>query len=170
MKVTRDRARNTLMQSNAGHKRSLLDSFGMLQASPKKTPKAPGLPSASVEDDPLPHGNRYAELIGSLLYLASISRPDISFAVGHLSGYMANPTKQHMAAAKSILRDLKGTPNMGLIYLGDKPLMVFVDLDYAGDRDKRRSTTGFVFTLNGGPTSWMSKRQTSLATSTADAE
>lgn len=159
-----------LTLSNPGHTSALLKSFGMDKSSSNKTPMAQGVYPMQPSCNPLPVGNRYAELIGSLLYLASTSRPDISFAVGYLARYMATPETTHMAAAKGILRYLKGTSKMGLVYDGIEPLHGLVDADYAGDQDTRKSTTGYVFTPNGGPICWVSKRKSSVATSTAEAE
>ena len=94
----------------------------------------------------------------------------IAFAVGVLSRFMSCPEQDHMRAAKGVLRYLRGTTRLGVVYGGSEPLQGFVDADWAGDVDGRRSTTGFVFTLNGGPIAWASKRQSTVATSTAEAE
>ena len=59
-----------------------------------------------------------------------------------------------MRAAKEVLRYLRGTTRLGVVYSGSEPLQGFVDADWAGDIDGRRSTTGFVFTCNGGPIAW----------------
>jgi len=75
-----------------------------------------------------------------------------------------------MRAAKGVLRYLRGTTRLGVVYGGSEPLQGFVDADRAGVVDGRRSTTGFVFTLNGGPIAWASKRQSTVAISTAEAE
>jgi len=75
-----------------------------------------------------------------------------------------------MRAAKGVLRYLRGATRLGVAYGTYKPLQGYVDADWAGDVDARRSTTGFIFTLNGGPVSWASKRQSTVATSTAEAE
>ena len=75
-----------------------------------------------------------------------------------------------MRSAKGGLRFLRGTTRLGVVYGGSEPLQGFVDTDWAGDIDSRRSTTGFVFTCNGGPIALESKRQSAVATSTAEAE
>jgi len=75
-----------------------------------------------------------------------------------------------MRAAKGVLRYLCGTTRLGVVYSGSEPLQGFVDADWAGAIDGRRSTTGFVFTCNGGAIAWASKRQSTVATSTAEAE
>jgi len=118
----------------------------------------------------LPDGNRYAELVSSLLCFSTTSRPDIAFADGVLSRFISCPKQDHMRAAKGVLRYLRGTSRLGVIYGGNEALKGYVDADWAGDIDGRRSTTGFIFMLNGGPISWASKRQSTVATSTAEAE
>jgi len=117
----------------------------------------------------LPEGNRYGELVGSLLYLSTTTRPDIAFSVGVLSRYMSCFEEDHMRVSKGVLRYLRGATRLGVVYDDDKPLQGYDDADWAGDIDARRSTTGFVFTLSGGPVSWKSKRQSTVATSTAEA-
>ena len=170
MKVMRNRAAKTLTLSNPGHTATLLEAFGMDKATPNKTPMASGVKLTKTGEGLLPEGNRYAELVGSLLYLSTTTRPDIAFAVGVLSRFMSCPEEDHMRAAKGVLRYLRGTTRLGVVYGGSEPLQGFVDADWAGDIDGRRSTTGFVFTCNGGPIAWASKRQSTVATSTAEAE
>jgi len=146
MKVMRNRAAKTLSLSNPGHTATLLKAFGMDKATPNKTQMSSGVKLTRTGEGLLPEGNRYADLVGSLLYLSTTTTPDIAFAVGVLSRFMSCPEEDHM------------------------PLQGLVDADWAGDIDGRRSTTGFVFTCNGGAIAWASKRQSPVATSTAEAE
>jgi hypothetical protein len=119
----------------------------------------------------LPPGNRYCELVGSLLYIANTTRPDISQAVGVLSRYRMSPTTAHWNEAIRVLKYLKSTRELVLV-LGGKvtELEGFVDADYGGDQDHRFSTTGFVLTVFGGAVVWGSKKQSAVATSTVEAE
>ena len=121
----------------------------------------------------------YQNMVGSMLYLASRTRPDISYAVSELSRFVSAPGQNHMTAAKHLLRYLKGTKEMGLKYSRpsnkgpmDRPnqLWGFVDSDWAGCQDTRRSTSGFVLVLNGSAISWKSKCQSVVALSSAEAE
>jgi hypothetical protein len=111
--------------------------------------------------------------VGALLYLASYTRPDINYAVSVLSRFMSSSTESHWNAAERVLRYLKGTINQSLTYSGtggvDKPV-TFLDADFGADEDTRRSTSGMVVTLNGRAVMWMSKLQSIVATSTAEAE
>jgi hypothetical protein len=112
-------------------------------------------------------GHRYCELIGSLLYLANTTRPDIAQSVGVLSRYRGTPTTAHMQEGLRVVRYLKGTRDYAL-QLGesDVPIAGFVNADYAGDLDMRASTTGFVFQVYGGSVVWGSKKQTGTAVTT----
>jgi len=118
-------------------------------------------------------------MVGSLLYLSCWSRPDIAFAVSELSRFISAPAQSHFEAAKHLLRYLKGTRDLGLRYSktssgppssGLNILYGYVDSDWAGCPDTRRSTSGFVLMLNGATVSWKSKRQSVVALSTAEAE
>jgi len=77
---------------------------------------------------------------------------------------------EHLAAANTVLRYLKGTAWLSLTYSSAAAMVGYSDADYAGDLDTRRSTTGYVFTFNGAAVSWKSKRQPSVAHSTTESE
>jgi hypothetical protein len=185
-KVTRDWKKGTVTLSNAVKVGELLDAFNMSGCTPMSTPMEKGFVMTQKEmqekgvADPgynqgsgvlLEEGHRYPELIGSLLYLANTTRPDISEAVGVLSRYRGAPTTSHWKAGKRVLAYLKGTKDLGLVY-GSKAqdLHAYVDADYAGCLDTRRSTSGFVFMLNGCAITWSSKKQHSVASSTVESE
>jgi len=170
MNVMRNRAAKTLTLSSPGHTAKLPEVFEMDKATPNKTPMSSGVKLTKTGEGLLPEGNRFAKLVGSLLYLSTTTRPDIAFAVGVLSRFMSCPEEDHMRAAKGVLRYLRGTTRLGVVYSGSEPLQGFVDADCAGDIDGRRSTTGFVFTSKGGAIAWASKSQLTVATSTAEAE
>jgi len=168
--VMHDKKTKKLTLSNPGHIMALLQAFGMDTCTPNKTAMASGVKLSKTGENLLPDGNRYAELVGSLLYLLTTTRPDIAFAVGVLSRFMSFPEQDHMRAAKGVLRYLRGTTRVGVLYGGNEALQGYVDAAWAGDIDGRQSTTGFIFKLNGGPISWASKRQSTVATSPAEAE
>jgi len=134
------------------------------------SPMAPGILEKRKEDEakvnfPL------RELVGSLLYLAKGTRPDIAYPVGVLSRYVNDVGPTHVAAAKRILRYIAGTKNMGITYSPDaNPLLeVYSDASYAEVGD-RKSTSGNIYFLNGGPIDWFSKKQTTVSLSTTEAE
>ena len=114
----------------------------------------------------------YQLMVGSLLYAAIATRPDIAQAVGAVSKFNANPTEVHLSAVKRILRYLKGTDNLALKYqkTEDGKLTGYSDADYADDLDERHSTTENIFLMSGGPISWLSTKQAIVTLSTSEAE
>jgi len=113
----------------------------------------------------------YRELVGALTYLSVTTRPDISFAVSELGQFNNCYNNSHWTAAKRVLRYLKGTKDLGLIYEpGLKPLIGFVDSDWGSCTIDRRSHTGYTFLLGGGPISWDSRKQKTVALSSTEAE
>lgn len=172
MEITRDRARGTIKLSQKKNIADIITRFGMNDAKGKSTPISVGTrltKNGSQELDKSTYP--YMELVGSLLYLAACTRPDIAYSVGALSRYMAHPTQQHWKTAKDIVRYLIATQDVGILFRKSGfQLNSYCDADYAGDVDTRRSTTGYVFTLNGGAVSWSSKLQVTVAVSTAEAE
>jgi hypothetical protein len=115
-------------------------------------------------------GVPYREAIGSLMYAALGTRPDISFAVSFLSQFMQNPGRAHWEAVKRVFRYLKGTKDTCLVIGGTgKGLEAFSDADWAS-QEHRHSISGYVFTIGGGAVSWSSKKQVIVALSTTEAE
>jgi hypothetical protein len=117
----------------------------------------------------------FPRLIGALLYLAVWTRPDISNATQKLSRVLACPTEDDLAAAYRILHYLSDTQELEIVYTADaRPLCkAYCDADYASDAlcvPKRRSTSGGVVFMAGGPIIWSSKTQPSVALSTCEAE
>ncbi|KAH9750946.1 Integrase catalytic domain-containing protein [Citrus sinensis] len=104
----------------------------------------------------------------------SAAQPDISHAVSLVSKFIANPGYEHWRAVQWIMRYLKRTLEVGLIYGGEDKnghtLICYVDADFAGDLDKRRSQTGYLFTLEGCTVSWKATLQNIVALSTIEAE
>lgn len=114
----------------------------------------------------------YRQLVGSMMYLAVCTRPDISFAIGNVSRYMEAPSVVHENALKRILKYIKGTIYHGILYNsnGEYGLCGYSDSDYAGDVETRRSTSGNAFLFNNGIISWSSERQKCVSVSTTEAE
>ncbi|KAL0433193.1 UNVERIFIED_CONTAM: Retrovirus-related Pol polyprotein from transposon TNT 1-94 [Sesamum latifolium] len=114
----------------------------------------------------------YANAVGSLMYAMLCTRPDISQAVGLVSRYMHDPGKEHWQAVKWIFRYIQNIVDVGLVFEQENSQCVigYCDSDFAGDLDKRRSTTGYVFTLAKAPVSWRSTLQSTVALSTTEAE
>ena len=113
----------------------------------------------------------YVLAIGSLMYAILCTRPDIAYTVGVVSRFMSRPGKQRWEAVKWILRYLKGSSNTCLCFTGASlKLQSYLDADFAGDIDSRKSTTRFVFTLGGTAISWASNLQKIVTLSTTEAE
>lgn len=113
----------------------------------------------------------YQQLIGSLMYLAVLTRPDIIFSVSYLSQFNNCFDESHWKQAKHVLRYLKKTKHYGLKFYKDKQnLHGFVDADWANDINDRRSFTGFCFIFSGSTVSWESKKQKTVALSSTEAE
>jgi len=101
----------------------------------------------------------YRKLVGCITYLAMTTRPDIAFAASCLGQFNNCYTEIHWRAAKRVLRYLKGTMNLGLKYASElTPLKGFVDSDWGNNEVDRRSQSGFVFLLGGGPITWDSRK------------
>jgi hypothetical protein len=110
------------------------------------------------------------------MYVMFCTRPNIAYAVGFLIRYMSKLGKAHWTIVKRVFRYFHGTASNGLCYQGrpglDKVVDIhgFVDVDWARDMDRRRSTSGYVFNLFGGVIIWMRKRQVVVALSTTKVE
>ncbi len=117
---------------------------------------------------------RYQGMIGSIMFSMVETRPDVAFATSVASWFAENPDHQHMEVVKTILRYLKGTRARGITYGGlyQEDLLVksYSDSGWESDKESRKSTSGFIFMLNGGPVSWCSKRQPTVTLSSTEAE
>ncbi|KAG8500580.1 hypothetical protein CXB51_002706 [Gossypium anomalum] len=110
-------------------------------------------------------------VVGSLMYAMVCSRPDLSYAVSAVTKYMVNPSKEHWKVVQWILRYLRGTTDVCLQFGRTRDGVIgYVDADFAGDLDRRRSLTGYVFTIGGCAISWKATLQTTVALSTTKAE
>ena len=171
--LTRDRQAGTLKTTQERLARELVGRYGLHEGKTKSTPMSTSTKLEPASEDNMldKESYKYSELVGSLLYLSVCTRPDTSQAVGVLSRYMANPSTEHWIAAKGVLRYIAGTLQTGILYGGGNSAMEgYCDSDYASDISSRRSTTGFVYILDGGAVSWNSKLQKTVAASTSEAE
>ena len=110
-------------------------------------------------------------MVGSLMYLACATRPDISFAVCKLSRFVFNPGDVHWHAVERVMRYLQGTANYGIHYSGYPTVLEgYSDSNWISDADEMKATSGYIFTLRGGVVSWKSCKQTILTRSTMEAE
>ena len=113
----------------------------------------------------------YRQLIGSVMYLMLCTRPDVSYSVGLLSRFLSSPTDAHWSSAKRLLRYLHGTLHMQLSFrhANHCNIVGYCDADWASSSD-RKSTSGYVIYVGGNLVSWKSKRQSTVALSSTEAE
>lgn len=157
--------------SQAKYTLEVLKRFGMEDCNGVKNPMVPGVKLNMDEGGDRVDETLYKQIIGSLVYITT-TRPDLQFSVSLLSRFMAKPTQLHLQAAKRFLRYLRSTINCGIWYKrgGAGEVQVYTDSDFAGDVDSRKSTTGYVFLLNGAAVIWSSKKQSIVTLSTTEAE
>lgn len=123
------------------------------------------------EQEKLANNHQYASLIGSLLYVAVNTRPDIAVSVSILGRSVSAPTHADWNEAKRILRYLKLTMDHELVLGEDESdLEIYVDADWANDAKSRKSNSGYLFLFGGGPICWGSRKQTCVALSSTEAE
>jgi hypothetical protein len=182
MMITRDRKSRTLKLDQSLYISKMLEKYGLTDCKPAKTPAAQ---NHGAVDDARDGGDedvevvKYQELVGSLLYSAISTRPDISYAVNMLTRQMVSPKMRDWNAGKRVLRYLAGTREKGL-WFGPRggheafpeviSVSAFSDSDWGCDKHDRKSITGWIAMLNGNPVSWASKKQRTVAQSSCEAE
>ncbi|KAJ9561632.1 hypothetical protein OSB04_006792 [Centaurea solstitialis] len=127
----------------------------------------------SSEDQDRMKSVPYASAIGSIMYAMLCTRPDVAYSVSVTSRYQQNPGEPHWVAVKNILKYLRRTKEMFLVFGGSEDeisVTGYSDASFQTDRDDFRSQSGYVFTLNGGAISWKSSKQDTIADSTTEAE
>jgi hypothetical protein len=172
MRVTRNRCAGTIKLDQEAYAKDIVHKFGLEECNPVSVPLEVDRKLNVVTENNV-HNAMYQRLIGSLMYLAVCTRPDICHAVSYLSQFNTCNGQEHLKAAKTVVRYLKGTLSMGLNFKGgDCSLTAYADADFGSCVINRASYTGYVFTLAGGAVSWRSRKQRTktLADSTTFAE
>lgn len=169
IEIQQEQGRITLSQRR--YILDLLKRYGMENCNPIATPMDKDTILHKANTNERDERRPYRELVGALMYLAVATRPDIAHAVSVLSQFNDCNTAIHYAAAKRVLRYLKGTVNYGIVFQksGD-PAQLYVDADWGKCQMDRRSYSGYVMTLSGGPISWKSQKQRTVALSSTEAE
>jgi len=172
-----EQANGIIQLNQIGYIQRKAEEFHLTKSKPVDTPLDPSLPLApATSNDKLCDQKTYQKLMGSLNYLAITSRPDIAFTVSKLCQFNNNPTLTHFKAAKRVLHYILHTRHYSLKYnCGtnknyELKLVGYADSDYGSNLIDRKSTTGYVFIFNGGPISWSSRKQPTVALSTMEAE
>jgi hypothetical protein len=179
IRIQRDRKNGVITLDQQKYIEQVLARFNMSGCNGVCTPMDPNqdlfndelLPATQKEQEEA-NSYPYQEAIGSIMYAAQGTRPDITFAVGALSRFNNSHGKAHWNAVKRILRYLRHTVNRKLTYRKDSAdeLCGFSDSDWGGDKSDYKSTTGYVFLLSGAAVSWIAKKQPTVAKSTTEAE
>ncbi|XP_052117556.1 uncharacterized mitochondrial protein AtMg00810-like [Arachis duranensis] len=149
----------------------LLEDSGLLGAKPASVPMDSTTRLYQDKSFLLSDPFVYRRLVGHLIYLTT-TRPDIMYATQQLSQFMASPTESHLQVAKHVLRYVKTSPGKGLFFPRESEIQLlgFSDSDWAGCPDTRRSLTGYCFFLGSSLVSWKTKKQTTVARSSTEAE
>jgi hypothetical protein len=149
----------------------ILKRFDMLECKPMNTPMEAKLKLLVDTSSELSDVALYSQIIGSLMYLTN-TRPDICFVVNTLSQFLVEPRCVHLVATKHVMRYLKGTIDYGLSYDGDHDFTLsgYTDANWAKSVSDRKSTSGYCFSLGSAMISWQSRKQSSIALSTTEAE
>ncbi|KAH9762289.1 hypothetical protein KPL70_000762 [Citrus sinensis] len=178
--IVRDRTVGTLFLSQSRYISKVLERFQMLDSKPVLTPlgaqfklsedMSPTLNVGVVKMVDIP----YSQAVGSLMYAMVCTRANIAYAVSVVSRFMSNPGKLHWDAVKWVMRYLKGTLDHGLMYGKSKhevcEVRGYVDSDFAGDLDRRKSISGYLFMLDSCLISWKATLQHIVALSSTEAE
>jgi hypothetical protein len=179
VEVIRDRANRSISLSQRQYILDILERFGMSDCNSVGTPLPPGTKLSksmgpdSPEEVEFMRNVPYLSALGAILYLATMTRPDISYAVGYLGRFSSNPGPKHWAALKHLLRYLKGSMDYKLTYSGKDASVRFdtyCDASHGDCVDSGRSTGGYVTCMAGGAISWSSKLQSIVALSSTEAE
>ena len=173
IRITRDCAHRCIWIDQEAYIDSTLSRFRLMDANDTKTPLPAGVHLTKSETPSSTNiRTEYQQLIGTLLYAALGTRPDIAFTVTQLSRFNSDPTEEHLRYAKYVLRYLKGTKLLWICYDGSSnaSLIGYSDSDWGKNKDDHHSTSGQVFTLANGAISWASQRQKTVALSVGESE
>ena len=171
--VQRDLTKGTINLTQTQYVGKILDRFGMTKSTPVKMPMDPHVKLTKTPEEEHHDIPEYAAAIGSLMYAAIGTRPDIAYAVQHLSQFTSNPSPAHWSAIKRVFRYLNGTRNYGITYGGGNSipnLEGYSDADWGNDDLDRKSISGYIFLFGNAPISWASRKQRTVAVSTMEAE
>lgn len=180
MAIHHDPKTKIISLSQRAYLTRVLERFQMANCNPRYTPLPTGI-TLTTEMSPknekectFMKDRPYRQLLGALMWAQAATHPDLSFAVTLLARFQADPGLAHWKALLHVLAYVKGILDYKIVYSRDlrgsiKPAG-YVNADYGGDLDTWRSTSGYIFMMSGGPVSWSSKRQQTVALSTTEAE
>lgn len=149
--------------------KKILEKFGFDDAYDASTPMEPGMLTNKLFNDKDLINKPYREAVGTLLYLSTMTRPDISYAVNYVSRHVNEPKESHWKTIERIFRYLQGTKDYGIFFKKDAKLTIFTDANYGGDGTDLNSTSGILVVYR-GPIVWAAQKQKATAISSAGAE
>lgn len=175
IRIQRNRSKKLIFLNQKGYIERILTRLGMTNATTVTTPSdlthKLSKEMGNNSDEDTERRFPYREAVGCLNYLAVMTRADIAFSVNKVAKFWERPQSGHWKAVKRIMRYLALTIKAGIKYCGSNlNLCTYSDSDYAGDPDTRRSTSGTVSMINGGPVSWSSSTQSVTALASTEAE
>ena len=173
MSIVQNEENKTVWIGQPAYTKNVLKKFGMQDCTPVNTPVDVGSKlETTTDEDEYADQQQYQSAIGSLMYLMVSTRPDIAYAVGNLAKFSSKLSTKHWTALKRVLRYLKGTIELGILYSqkSSGECVGYSDADWAGDINDRKSTSGYIFQISGAAVTWRSKKQGCVALSTAEAE
>lgn len=175
LQIYRDRPKRLMLVNQQYYTEKIIKRFELHNSKPLSTPmetnqkfcKAGSCDGHEEKSVDVP----YRQAIGSLIYVSNGTRLDISFAVSKLASYSDCAKTSHWTGVKRIFRYLKCTSGLGLYYrASNNAFVAYSDSDFAGDMDSKKSTSGILLMLNNAPIVWRSCKQTTVDTSTTNAE
>jgi len=178
LQIVRDRRLHGIDLHQSPYIRPILTRFQMSDCKGITTPMEPNIYLLlCTNDTEISNRSEYQSKIGSIMYAMLGTRPDLAYTISTLSKYNDRPTCLHHIALKSVFRYLQETQDTRIRYervsgeAGNPPNITgYTDSDWAGDKDDRKSTSGYVFLLGGAAISWKSRKQDVVATSSTEAE
>lgn len=150
-----------------------LKKFQMSDCKSVTTPMEVGLKLDPGENGSINEKLPYRELIGCLMYVSLTTRPDLAAVVNYFSRFQCNSNPDHYTYAKRMLKYIKGTIDLKLVYKRNEdaePLIGFADADWANDTIDRKSVSGNVFQVYGNTVSWSSHKQSTVSLSSTEAK
>jgi hypothetical protein len=174
LSIKYDRAKGVLTLGQWQYVEKVLKRFGFWDCKPRDTPMAKDrtLPKMEGECKDAALQRRYRQMVGSLMFLAVSTRPDICYAVKELSRHLLHPSTEHMEAAGRVMRYLRGSIHHELTYTREATATFYgsADADWAGEPNTAKSTTGYAFSLGSGSLSWKAGTQSIVTHSSTEAE
>jgi hypothetical protein len=173
--VQHDGPTGDIFISQSVYAREILEEFGIENCNPAKTP-FPGVQQLHKRRDDEEQADRelYRRIIGKIMHLMIYTRPNLAYAISKLSQYNSDPSAEHLAVAKHVLRYIRGTLDHGIKYSNDPNAdlwpISYSDASFQSDPDDSKPHSGYVSFLSNGIISYKSHKQSCVAQSTMESE